>query len=137
MDRQSLRKQFAKFVGSETLDRFMFALHRNHVCRKRLLFWQEKLWGDFRAGRDVEEFEHVEILDLFTFCHLHEQELSAGTAGKASSYYEEHIYRSSFFYREAYRRLEWRCFPFAVYPPLEMGSVSGAPDRYCPECARE
>ncbi len=137
MNKDHLRKRFAELAGPEKLDRFMAALHRNPVCRTRLLFWQEKLWERFRLQEGLPESTHPQILDLFTFCHRHGRELAEGVPEGPASYYDEHRERSSYFYRNAYQRVEARCFPFAAHREPETAPGKPGRARHCPDCRDE
>ncbi len=137
MDSMALRKLFAELAGAERLDRFMHQLHHNPKCRRELLYWQEMLWEDFRSQFQLEEMEHSRILELFRYCHRHEKELATGHPGEVKSYYDEHGETSSHFYREAYRRVEARYFPFADYREIDPDSFATDAPWHCTCCCAE
>ncbi len=134
MNKKTVRNQFVRFAGADALDRFMDALHNKPACRTRLLYWQEKLWEDFRARQRIDALAHDRILDLFTYCHRHDRDLEAGIPEEIGAYHAAMSEKGSYFLREAFRRVEARSFPFAVH--RETGSDRSRPDRssHCAAC---
>jgi|GEM_PF-5170772 len=134
MNKKTIRNQFAEFAGAETLDRFMDALHNNPACRTRLLFWQEKLWGDFAAKHQIEELRHDELFKLFTYCHRHDEDLQEGVPEEVGSFHDRMRGEGTHFLREAYRRVAARYFPFAAYEEVRVDPDQPARPAHCARC---
>lgn len=134
MDMKTTRNRFAEFVGAETLDRFMDALHNKPTCRRRLFHWQERLWDDFRSRHQIEEMAHVQLLELFTYCHLHDEELEAEIPEENMSYHDHRRAKGTYSLREAYRRVTAGYFPFAAYEEISLDPAQPARSSHCARC---
>ena len=139
MDKIRIRKLFADFAGPDKFYRFMFKLNRNAACREGELFlWQEKLWESFLKTHQIEKMEQAEILDIFTYCHRHNEELVPGIPDNINNYFKQ---LSKKYPRETHRRLAAKYFPYAAYAEPVSDPVFGGqkPGKtwHCPACCKE
>lgn len=122
MNKKEIRKRFADFVGPEKMDRFMKQLHHKPKCKTELLYWQEVLWERFLDEQELAPMTHHQILDLFFYCHRHNRDLNPGAPECPEGPPES----ASYFYKQAYQRVEDKYFP--------MHWLEGF---YCPDCVQE
>jgi len=120
MDRDELRETFRAFAGERRFKRFVHAL--NARCKRRLFYWQHKLWDEFVAASPAAAMSFDQLKGSFNFCELHGCDLAKEKLALDVS-----------------KKDQYRALP--QLPNAQVVIVLGlygAPDEviYCPECRR-
>lgn len=79
MDTAKLREEFREFVGEDQYRKFVAVLHSSGRSKRRLLAWQEVLWGKFTSQKDIGKLPFDEIEQIFRVCEIHNCELESET----------------------------------------------------------
>jgi hypothetical protein len=71
MDARELRLKFRDFAGPDRYRKFVRSINRACRCKRRLLFWQERLWDEFLTETPVAR-SSGDIFAAFGACDVHD-----------------------------------------------------------------
>jgi hypothetical protein len=121
----SLRRELADFLGKADFQTFVKQVFR----RERLVFWQEKKWGQFVAEHPEYAISFSALKVALRVCHLHGDELQPTWLN---------VTRDEFDYSDEYSDALVNLFPFESTGPIMIGEqqIPGGKiaDWYCPSC---
>lgn len=75
MTRHQFYEDFFARFGQERAAKFVLALHRQSVAKKRLSYWQEQMLALCSAETGIKVSSLEEALAAFNVCHVHGAEL--------------------------------------------------------------
>ena len=133
----ALRESFRAFAGDENFRRFVHAINTAPFRLKRLRYWQEELWNEFRATTPDCTESYAEIQQLFAICEVHGYELERDTVLAPYSQLRYHRtespdsgLHSGMMDTKQYPYPGWGVSP-SDWPPAENRMVDVL---YCPRC---
>lgn len=123
-----VRQAFAAFVEHDQLVKWYAAINGANRARRRLFFWQEKLWNRFvDTCPEYKSADFDTILEWFHFCHIH---------GRTLELRKVSIRYGTFRFSRWYIKHRAEHFPYAA---MARGPCWQEPETHrnvsvCPEC---
>ena len=69
---EEVRRSFAEFCGQARFVKFVELFNRKARSRRKLLYWQEKLWQEFVDQHpEVAGFSFEDLERVLRICHVH------------------------------------------------------------------